>query len=52
MTYCSLLGVDENTQLDSLSIFDVEDPKNSIPIVNNGILNKLFVKEFKVVLEV
>ena len=45
------LSADEDPQVDSVSIFDVEEPKSSIPIVNNEILNKLFVKEFKVVSE-
>ena len=46
------LSADEDPQVDSVSIFDVEEPKSSIPIVNNEILNKLFVKEFKVMSEV
>ena len=46
------LSADEDPQVDSVSILNAEEPESSIPIVNNEILNKLFVKEFKVMSEV
>ena len=48
----ALPDADDLPQIDSLSIFDAEDP-NSIPIAYKLflILNKKFVKEFKVVSE-
>ena len=42
---------DEVPQVDSVSIVDAEQPENSTPIIDNGILRKLFVKEFKMMSE-
>ena len=42
------LSADEDPQVDSVSIFNAENQKSNI---DKGILDKLFVKEFKVVSE-